>query len=268
MFRNRHIFGFVIIVFTYAAVVLFTAGCGRQQAEIEQKKNKIRLIIEEAWNKGNLAVLDEFFSADYICHQIPYKDRNIESYKELWEGFRAVYPDTKCDINSIVAEGDKVTVLATYNGTNKKTGKKVTGPGLILFRWKEGKIVESWDIWDELGYFRQLGYKMSPPITQTTFAMVTVAQLKPGNMEDLVKLEKEMSVPLFKSYKEFRGFYFMSDVKTGKVCGISLWDNQESVIEAMQSEKVKVYFQEFTDKTKDFFKVKPTREDYTVMMQE
>ncbi len=99
-------FSFIAVIIT----LFYMSGCGHKQAEIEQKKNKIRLIIEEAWSKGNLAVLDEVFSDDYICHPIPYKDRNLESYKEFWLGFRDVYPDTKCDINNIIAEGDLARV--------------------------------------------------------------------------------------------------------------------------------------------------------------
>ena len=255
-----------LAIFAIAIVALsfIFAGCGRQQAELEQKKNIIRNIIEEAYNKGNLAILDEVLSADYICHQIPYKDRNLESYKELCTGWRSLYPDTKFAITSMVAEGDKVTVLATYEGTNIKTGKHVSGPGLILFRWKDKKIVESWDIWDELGYHRQLGYKIIPPVTDSTFARVTVTQVKPEKMEEVTNIYRESVVPEAKKQKGFRGIYSLRDSKTGKGLSIAIWDSEADAIANEQSG----YYKAQVDKFKDFFTAKLVREGYIVTVQE
>jgi predicted ester cyclase len=166
MRNSKQFYILSISVISIVVLLLYSAGCGQQHAINEEHKEQIRRLVNEAWSKGNMEVVDELFSSDYICHQIPYQDRNLESYKKLWLGFRSSHPGTKCDINIIVAEGDMVTVLATFNGTNKKTGKYVSGPGLILFRWEGDKIIESWDIWDELGYYRQLGYTMLPPLTE------------------------------------------------------------------------------------------------------
>jgi len=169
-----------------------------------------------------------------------------------------------------------VVSVESFEGTQKgqspvlgvTTGRTLKFRFCTIKRMENRKIAEEWLFADYLNVMQQLGYKLIPPITESTFAMVTTAQLKPGTLEDFVKIEKELSVPLLKSYKEFCGFYFMGDDKTGNVCGISIWDNPESVTEAMKSEKVNAYFQEFGDRTKDLFVVKPVMKTYTVRVQE
>ena len=52
----------------------------------------------------------------------------------------------------------------TFRGTQQgetqgipPTGKRVTVPGIFICRCAGGKIVEEWDIWDDLGLLQQLG---------------------------------------------------------------------------------------------------------------
>jgi predicted SnoaL-like aldol condensation-catalyzing enzyme len=37
------------------------------------------------------------------------------------------------------------------------TGKPTTTSGIYIFRIEDGKIVEAWDAWDELGLLEQIG---------------------------------------------------------------------------------------------------------------
>ena len=103
---------------------------------------------------------------------------------------------------------------------------------------------------------------------QNTYALVTTAVLKPGKLESLVRFENESSVPLMKSAQGFRGFFLLSDQKTGKVCGISLWDNKEAVSAGMQSDAAKALEKSFTELSADIFSSKPVRQEYIVSVQE
>jgi predicted ester cyclase len=42
------------------------------------------------------------------------------------------------------------------------TGNEVSLTGMGIFRFSEGKVVESWDNFDQLGMLRQLGAISSP----------------------------------------------------------------------------------------------------------
>jgi predicted ester cyclase len=69
----------------------------------------------------------------------------------------------------IVADGDKVvtrwTVQATHQGELNgipATGKRVTVTAMTIDRITDGKVIESWTIFDALGLMQQLGVVPSP----------------------------------------------------------------------------------------------------------
>ncbi|HZF58977.1 MAG TPA: ester cyclase, partial [Rubrobacter sp.] len=69
-----------------------------------------------------------------------------------------------------IAESDKVVTRWRMRGTHRgefggiaPTGKKLDVTGIAIFRFSdEGKVVESWDNFDQLGMMRQLGVIPAP----------------------------------------------------------------------------------------------------------
>lgn len=99
-----------------------------------QNKAIARRYIEDAVEKGNLAVVDELIDADYIYHEpgIP-ETPGPEVMKQRIMMYRNAFPDLHITDKDMVAEGDKVAVRGTAHGTNKgklmgmpPTGKPVT----------------------------------------------------------------------------------------------------------------------------------------------
>ena len=69
----------------------------------------------------------------------------------------------------LIAEGDKVMTRITMQGIHKgelggivPTDKTLTISGFTVFRLVDGKIVEEWEILDELGMMQQLGMELKP----------------------------------------------------------------------------------------------------------
>ncbi|MBN1293728.1 MAG: ester cyclase [Candidatus Latescibacteria bacterium] len=276
MHNNKLFIVFTAIFILFSLSTACFVSCSHH-AKINVLKAAIKRNAEDAYNNGNIDALEGHISKDFIKHNPPGADVvGLDAFKESVKNTRIRLPDCRLTIGEIVIDGNFGSMMWTFEGTvsdqapgtNGIAGKSLHETGCSFIRLESGKLAEEWMYVDDRGVLQQMGYKLMPPLTETTFAMVTQAQVKPGKVEDLVKIEHEMSVPLFKSYEDFRGFYFMGDEKTGKVCGITMWNNQESVAEAMQSDNVKAYFEEFTAKTKDLFVVKPTRENYTVVIQE
>jgi len=137
---------------------------------LEENKAIIRRYTE-ACNKKDLALLDELVAPDYF-HPV-FQLRGREAYKQfetmLWKAF----PDWHEIIEDITAEGDKVwyriKITATHKGelhfpaptgkmmTLAPTGKKFTMTGVSIKRIVDGKIVESWAVYDMLDFYKQLG---------------------------------------------------------------------------------------------------------------
>jgi predicted ester cyclase len=264
----KQIIGVVFSVF----IIFMLIGCGKQNAE--KLKNDIRqLWVEEAWNKGNLNALDGFFASNYVYHNIPFPDMNsLDAYKQYITQNRTAYPDIKITLEDVIVEGDKVVAHGTYQGTQKglsptmgiTTGKPVNFRWCTVSRMENGKYVESWAYVDYLGLRQQIGYTMLPPITETTFARVTITQSNLDKAEEAIKIYKENLVPEAKRQKGFHFIMSLSDFKTGKGLSISIWDSEADAIANEQSG----YYNKQVDRFKAFYIAKPVREGYTVTVQE
>jgi len=133
----------------------------------EKNKAIMRRIVEEAFNKGNLAVVDECTAADYVLHTTP-ETKGPEGVKQFVTMIRKAFPDTHQTIEDMVAEGDMVAHRYTWTGTFKgemmgiaPTGKKLTITMAGFTRFAGGKQVEGWAYGDMLAFYQQLGIK--PP---------------------------------------------------------------------------------------------------------
>jgi len=68
-----------------------------------------------------------------------------------------------------VAEGDKVAVRRSYEGTHRAellgipaTGKRLQFGGISIFRLANGRIAEHWEQLDRLALMQQLGVVPAP----------------------------------------------------------------------------------------------------------
>jgi len=273
MFKIKQHFSFLISVITLVALFAFMVGCGQQQAEIEKQKEIARLVTEEAWNKGNVDILDEYYASTVVWHQPPHPDfQGLDVLKQVIKDVRSEYPDWRISIEDILVVGDKViiqgTVQATQTGIHPElgfaTGKKINVEYCTVSRIVDNKTSEINLYCDVLGWNQQLGYKLSPPLSENTFARVTLTQMNPDKMEEAVKIYQESVVPDAQSQNGYRGVYLLSDFKTGKGISIAIWDTEEDAIANEQSG----YYKKQVDRFKDLMTAPPIREGYLVTVQE
>jgi steroid delta-isomerase-like uncharacterized protein len=136
----------------------------------EQNKAIARRFLEETWNNGNLAVIDELIAADHVNHSPgPQLPRGPEGSKMFIGVYKGGFPDTHVHIEDQIAEGDKVFTRWSAHGANSgefmgmpATGKAVHVSGMIVDRIANGQIVESWSEFDQLGMLQQLGVAPMP----------------------------------------------------------------------------------------------------------
>lgn len=130
----------------------------------EENKAIVRRLIEEAYNKGNLAVVDEYTSADFVHHAAAQEFKGPEGVKQLVTTLRTAFPDMHQTIEQMVAEGDIVvhrfTMTGTFTGELSgiaPTGKKFTVAMAGFTRLAGGKQVEGWAYGDSNTMNQQLG---------------------------------------------------------------------------------------------------------------
>ena len=122
----------------------------------ENNKALVRRFHEEAWNKGNVAAVDEFMAADYVDYPIPSGlPPGTEGLKQTITTYRTAFPDLKATVDDIFAEGDRVAYRWSTRGTHlgewlgiPPTGYHMAATGITVFRIAGGKVVEGWTTMD------------------------------------------------------------------------------------------------------------------------
>ena len=83
--------------------------------------------------------------------------------------FSTAVPDLRVTIQELMAEGDKVALRRSYQGTHRAqllgipaTGKPLQIGSISSFRLAGGRIAENWEQWDRLALMQQLGVVPAP----------------------------------------------------------------------------------------------------------
>ena len=124
-----------------------------------------RRFADEVMNRGNLRVLDELCAPNVVDHSMPPGfPAGIAGVKQMVTMYRSAFPDMRATIEDLIAEGDKVVARWSATGTHRgelmgipATGKRVAVTGIGIDRFAGGKMVEHWEIYDQLSLMQQLG---------------------------------------------------------------------------------------------------------------
>ena len=137
----------------------------------EENKTIARRLIEEAWNQGNISVVDELLAPDHIPHnsRVGNQPPSRELYKQFIIRTRAAFPDMHATIEDQIAEGDRVVTRWSVQGTHQgvfqghsPTGNQMRVTGIAIDRITDGKVVEGWMEMDTHDQMQQLGLTTQP----------------------------------------------------------------------------------------------------------
>ena len=126
----------------------------------------IKKYFEEVWNKGNLSLLEEIISPNYINHNpaAPDTPPGPAGLVPIIEGIRKAFPDLRYEIKNIVVSDNQVAVHTIMHGTHtgdffglKPSNRKVEVPQMQIEKISNGQIIEHWRVTDELTMQKQLG---------------------------------------------------------------------------------------------------------------
>jgi steroid delta-isomerase-like uncharacterized protein len=140
----------------------------------ESNKALSRRLLEEAFNAGNIDVIDELVSTDFVNHDAALPEPLVgpDAAKATISGYRSAFPDLRITIEEQIADEQGVATRWSAKGTHEgdlmgmaPTGKQATVTGITIDRIVDGRIAESWTNWDTLGMLQQLGVV---PVLATT----------------------------------------------------------------------------------------------------
>ena len=117
---------------------------------VEENKKSTYRIFEEIWNKGDLSVIPELISPDYVGNNVPQKITGLDGFEKMITDTRTAIPDIHFTVDDVFGEGDKLAVRFTATGTQtgkvgdtEPTGEPVKAITLLINRYVDGKCVES-----------------------------------------------------------------------------------------------------------------------------
>ena len=132
---------------------------------VEENKKLLQRSVDEFWNTGNIAMIDELFASDYVGHDPSgANEGGLGQCKGYAQAVFSAFPDLKLTIDDAVAEGDKVVKRWTAHCTHQgefmgvpATGNKMEITGTTTYRVAGGKFVEAWWNTDVMTMMQQLG---------------------------------------------------------------------------------------------------------------
>jgi steroid delta-isomerase-like uncharacterized protein len=107
--------------------------------------------------------VDEIVEPDVKNHT-PVEATGAQVLKELFARLHRAFPDLQVTVEDLIEEGDKVAGRNTLTGTHQgeymgvpPTGKSITYNEIIVFRFVNGRIAETWGVVDVFSQMKQLG---------------------------------------------------------------------------------------------------------------
>jgi len=121
---------------------------------------------EEVWNQNRAATIDEMLDPEVVIHGLDGEGQpriGPDHFRAFFSLFRSGLSDIRVTIEDLLSDGDKtvarLTLRAIHSGDGMgvpATGRPVRGTGIVITRWKDGRIVEGWNEFDAIGMIRQL----------------------------------------------------------------------------------------------------------------
>lgn len=132
----------------------------------------IRRWFEEVWNKKRIEAIDEMVAPGSVSHgHDAFKPISVAEMKQFVVAMLAGFPDIHFELEEPVSQGDRASAFwraeMTHTGAFMgvaPTGRKISIYGIGVARFRDGKIVESWNSWDQFGLMSQIGAISTPAI--------------------------------------------------------------------------------------------------------
>jgi steroid delta-isomerase-like uncharacterized protein len=142
-------------------VLLMAQGQPTPDGSIQARNKAVAMrVFDEIFNQGKFQVADEIYAPDFQNHGL-HRSVDLKTDQEAVHAEKKAFPDLRMSVQEIIAEGDKVAVLWTFQGTHSRsgyeglpaTGTRVQVRGITIWRIVDGRILEEWSSFDETGAY-------------------------------------------------------------------------------------------------------------------
>jgi len=160
---------FVILAIAPAWAATLPAPASSPTASVsqqEQNKAVARRVFDEIFNQGKFQVANEIYAGDFLNHGL-HGNWDLAQDQAAVRFEKQACPDLKITYGPMVAEGDLVSVLWVFRGTDSArvgwvpaTGAKIEVKGITIWRIEDGRIRDEWTSMNELTVIGEVAYQV------------------------------------------------------------------------------------------------------------
>jgi len=118
----------------------------------KSKEERIRFANDEVVGKGNLDIVDEIFTTDYIAHAGGKDHTGLDFIRRFTKLMHASIPDIQVvEVTFLIEAGDTIAWQRTLRGTHEAdmmgippSGQTVEWRDMVVTRFVGEKIAEEW----------------------------------------------------------------------------------------------------------------------------
>jgi steroid delta-isomerase-like uncharacterized protein len=132
----------------------------------------MRRWFQEVWNEGRIQTVHELIAPGAVARGQRRAEAEIcgpEEFAKFVQEIHGSFSDIEMKVEDAFGVGDKVVLrwsaVMTHSGDAlgiPASGRTVRSRGITIARMADGKIVEGWDNWDQLGLLEQIGAYKQP----------------------------------------------------------------------------------------------------------
>ncbi len=131
---------------------------------------------QEMWNERRTEIIDELVLPESVCYSESGVLRGKQPFLDLVHGpFVTAFPDLQVNVDEVADAGDVVVVRWTATGTHTgdlptlpATKRRITFRGMTWARFRDGKMLEGYDCWNQSGLFQAMTTGEAPPSISVT----------------------------------------------------------------------------------------------------
>jgi predicted ester cyclase len=150
-----------VLVYTFLPLWA-RVNLGEEPSNTAENNQATILKYIEEMNRGNEDYLDEYFDPDVIFHGAT-GDMDIDQFKAFHHQVLTAFPGAVMKAEDIMVSGDKAITRWRMTGNHQgpflgiqPTGKDIAVTGILISRFKNGKVVEEWEEANIAGLMQQL----------------------------------------------------------------------------------------------------------------
>lgn len=128
---------------------------------LEANKQVVRRFYDDAINRQVPTACAELLTADFVHNG---ERRGSAGQQAVIDGMLAAFPDLRCTIDGMLAEGNEVAARCTWTGIQRgafmgvaPTNRAVSFQAIAVLRIAGGRIAQAWENEDDIGLLKQLG---------------------------------------------------------------------------------------------------------------